>query len=380
VLKLPPLSLYIHFPWCVKKCPYCDFNSHPIKNKIPAKEYIDALIRDLTSHLDALQDRKIISIFLGGGTPSAFSSTEMARLFEFLFKNIPLEDQVEITIEANPGTIEHGNFSEYKDMGINRVSLGVQSFQNEKLKSLGRIHDNAQVETAINNLTTAGFHNFNIDIMHGLPSQTVEDALYDLQKAIDFNPTHLSWYQLTLEPNTKFYAFPPTLPDEDTLYEIERQGKTLLDNSGFSQYEISAYSKSPETQAKHNLNYWLFGDYIGIGAGAHGKLTDIKNKTIMRIWKHRHPKQYLSQPKYIQGFETITEDEIPYEFMINALRLNQGITQDVFENRTGISIKNIAKPLAMARSKSLLLPSNVIQTTKLGKRYLNDLTTLFSPS
>ncbi len=380
MLKLPPLSLYIHFPWCVKKCPYCDFNSHTIQNTIPGKEYTDALIQDLESHLPDIQGREIISIFMGGGTPSAFPTKEMARLFEYIFKNIKLSEKVEITIEANPGTIEHGNFLDYKNMGINRVSLGVQSFQNDKLKALGRIHNDTQVEQSINLLTQAGFNNFNIDLMHGLPNQNLEDALFDLQSAINFKPTHLSWYQLTLEPNTPFHNNPPALPDEDALFDIETEGKQLIASAGFNQYEVSAYSKSIETRAQHNLNYWQFGDYIGIGAGAHGKLTDIKTGIITRIWKYRHPERYLSKPDFIRGMEGIMHQDLPYEFMLNALRLNDGFKINQFENYTGLPIQTIQPQIDLAIEKNMLKQEKGrIYPSLFGQRYLNDLIDIFSP-
>ncbi|WP_440615823.1 radical SAM family heme chaperone HemW [Cysteiniphilum sp. 6C5] len=380
MLKLPPLSLYIHFPWCVRKCPYCDFNSHHLKGDIPAQAYLDTLLLDLQSHAHDLQGRQFDSIFLGGGTPSLFPSNELSKLFEHLSKHQLIADHAEITIEANPGTIEHGKFSDYKAMGINRISLGVQSLQNDKLKTLGRIHNAQNVYNAVNELTHAGFDNFNIDLMHGLPDQSVDDALFDLREALALNPTHLSWYQLTLEPNTAFAVKPPKLPDEDLLFTIEQQGKALIQASGFTQYETSAYCKDSEYQAKHNLNYWQFGDYIGIGAGAHGKITLPETGTIRRHWKRKNPKIYMQELQFPYGASDIATDERPYEFMLNALRLQRGFSISQFEQATGLSIDAIASQLNEAIARELLKKkSQHLIPTELGQRFLNDLLHIFLP-
>ncbi|MDA0911817.1 MAG: radical SAM family heme chaperone HemW [Proteobacteria bacterium] len=380
MLKLPPLSLYIHFPWCVRKCPYCDFNSHHLKGDIPAKSYLDTLLLDLQSHAHDLQARQFDSIFLGGGTPSLFPSHELSQLFEYLFKHKLIADHAEITIEANPGTIEHGKFSDYKAMGINRISLGVQSFQNDKLIALGRIHNAQNVYHAINELVHAGFDNFNIDLMHGLPNQSIDDALFDLREALSLKPTHLSWYQLTLEPNTAFAVKPPKLPCEDLLFDIEQQGKALIKSSGFTQYETSAYCKSTKHQAKHNLNYWQFGDYIGIGAGAHGKITLPEAGIIRRHWKRKNPRLYMQELQFPYGSSDIATDERPYEFMLNALRLQHGFSISQFEQTTGLNIDAIALQLNKAITRELLtMRSEYLIPTELGQRFLNDLLHIFLP-
>src|SRR3990167_4378019 len=330
-----PLSLYIHIPWCIKKCPYCDFNSHALQNELPEQAYIDQLLIDLETQLPFVQNRVIQSIFIGGGTPSLFSAKAYATLFALLKKELSLTPDCEITLEANPGTIESDRFKNYFDVGINRVSIGVQSFQNEKLKILGRIHEKSHAKYAVNEAHLAGFKRINIDLMFGLPNQTLDDALFDLQSAVDLSPSHISWYQLTLEPNTFFHRFPPVLPSDDARFDIQQAGQHFLRENGFMQYEISAYSKNDP--CKHNLNYWLFGDYLGIGAGAHAKFTDLKTMHVTRRWNTKHPKQYLTvtsdnfcEKKIISG------DELPLEFMMNALRLHQVIPIELFEIRTGL--------------------------------------------
>jgi oxygen-independent coproporphyrinogen-3 oxidase len=369
------LSLYLHLPWCIKKCPYCDFNSHELKGDIPEDAYIDRLIDDFTSHLDKIKDREIISVFFGGGTPSLFSAKSLDRLLKTLKKLIVFSDSCEISLEANPGTVEQSRFRNYFDIGINRISLGVQSFQKDKLKLLGRIHDDAEAHAAIDAIKHAGFTNFNIDIMHGLPNQSVEDALYDLNQAIHYHPTHLSWYQLTIEPNTYFYKHTPILPDEEVLETIEQQGLMLLEKNNFNRYEISAYSIKNK-QSKHNKNYWLFGDYLGIGAGAHSKIT-IDGKVI-RYWNHKSPYSYMKKDEsFISNQITIQEPDIVFEFMLNALRLFQPISFDVFEKSTGLHRDILQIPCALAVKKGLLKDAPFIETTDLGKKYLNDLCRIF---
>lgn len=375
-------SLYIHIPWCVRKCPYCDFNSHQQKEAaLPEDTYIDALIRDLHSSLrgsafatEAIHFKEIpiSTIFFGGGTPSLFSPEGIDRILTEVKNRIPFAPDIEITLEANPGTVDYDKFAGFYSVGINRLSIGIQSFQPDKLLSLGRIHDGSSAMRAIEAAQKAGFTNFNIDLMHGLPNQTVEDALYDLKTALTFEPPHLSWYQLTLEPNTLFYKQPPPLPPDDHLADIQEQGQKLLAEAGFQNYEISAYCK-PGRACKHNLNYWKFGDYLGIGAGAHAKIAN------MRYWKTRHPKEYMTSA-FLAGQQEITPDELPFEFMLNVLRLHQPISFELFESRTGLSREILLKPFATAQNKGLLtFNDHTFQPTPLGYRFLNDLTSLFLP-
>lgn len=372
------ISLYIHFPWCIKKCPYCDFNSHKISNN-NFDEYIKHLINDLNIHHGkTLAEKQIQSIFFGGGTPSLLPASLVNQLLINIEKISKFSSTIEITLEANPGTVERDSFQHYKTAGINRVSLGVQSFQNDKLKALGRIHDNKSTYQALLEIHQSDISNFNIDIMHGLPLQTVKDALYDLESALSYNPTHLSWYQLTIEPNTLFYHQQPILPNEDTLEEIEAKGKELITQNNLAQYEVSAYSTNIQTQSMHNQNYWLFGDYIGIGAGAHSKLTNSNNK-IRRIWKYKHPNVYQQQnSSYIQGEETISDNEIIYEFMLNALRLKSGFSLNLFEQRTGFSRNTILPKIKELEQQGLLnLSNDQALTTEKGFNYLNNVINYF---
>jgi len=378
-----PLSLYIHIPWCVQKCPYCDFNSHALKDRLPETAYIKALIEDLRQDIAMfpIQDRAIHTIFIGGGTPSLFSAEAIFQLLQAIAQQIPIAADAEITLEANPGTIEQDSFAGFKQAGINRLSIGIQSFQAEKLKALGRIHDAEEAIRAVERAHHAGFDNFNIDLMHGLPNQSAEDALYDLSTACALRPTHLSWYQLTLEPNTAFHHRPPQLPLDETLADIQQAGQSYLATQGFYPYEISAYTTrtEPDRRARHNLNYWLFGDYLAIGAGAHGKITDTHTQAITRYWKTRHPKAYLyADTPFLAEKKIITADEIPLEFMMNVLRVYQPISTALFEARTGVRIDQMASRLEKAKSKGLLQwNAEWIETTDLGKRYLNDLLEIF---
>ncbi len=389
MLKLPPLSLYIHVPWCVKKCPYCDFNSHRLTGDIPEDAYVTALLHDFESELANLQGRAINSIFIGGGTPSLLSARAYRALFDGLKSLASVTDDVEITMEANPGTYEHERFQAYRDAGVNRLSVGVQSFQDDKLAALGRIHCGDEARQAI---AASGFENINIDLMHGLPGQTPQDALYDLQQAIDLQPAHISWYQLTIEPNTVFYTKTPTLPPDETLWGIQESGQALLAEAGFTQYEISAYSQ-PGRRSRHNLNYWNFGDYIGIGAGAHGKLTDLSTGQIFRNWKTRMPADYLAADHFsavegslVHGFEAgrrlLEPDELPIEFMMNALRLNEGVALNDYTARTGASLNGIWQPVQLAQQKGLLEPFGTdlkkLRPTATGRLFLNDLLALFA--
>ncbi|MDF2940292.1 MAG: coproporphyrinogen oxidase [Gammaproteobacteria bacterium] len=378
MLSAVPLSLYIHFPWCVKKCPYCDFNSHQKPNELPEEAYIKALLQDLKQDADFAQGRPIQSIFLGGGTPSLFSAKALADLFAEIQNQISLASDCEITLEANPGTIERGQFSEYRSIGINRISLGVQSFQTEQLKKLGRIHSGDEAARAVEEIHRAGFDNFNIDLMHGLPGQTLETGLSDIKKALELAPSHLSWYQLTIEPNTLFYAKPPQLPEDEILASIEIEGEALLAQAGFMHYETSAFAK-PGRQCRHNINYWQFGDYLGIGAGAHAKITDPSQQKIFRSYKHKHPKAYLNpEQNFIAEMKTIDEAELPMEFMLNCLRLKRGFSVEQFESRTGLKLESIEKPLSIAYQKGLLeREANIIRPTALGAKFLNEILTLF---
>lgn len=385
MLKLPPLSLYVHVPWCVKKCPYCDFNSHRITGNIPEEAYINALLHDVDNELASIQGRPIHSIFIGGGTPSLLTANAYQKLFNGLQARVRFSDDIEITMEANPGTYEHDRFQAYLDAGVNRLSLGVQSFQDEKLAVLGRIHCADEARQAIASITSHGFSNINIDLMHGLPGQSPEDALYDLKQAIGLKPAHISWYQLTIEPNTVFYSKTPALPPDDTLWDIQEAGQALLASAGFQQYEISAFSQ-PGRRSKHNLNYWQFGDYIGIGAGAHGKLTNAATGQIYRNWKTRMPADYLAADHYIAhafeaGRRMLEADELPIEFMMNVLRLHDGVDVQLYGERTGQALSDIFEKLQLARQKALLEPfasANRIKPTPTGRLFLNDLLELFA--
>lgn len=378
MLKLPPLSLYIHVPWCVKKCPYCDFNSHKATGELPETAYVQALLEDFKQEATAVQGRVLHSIFIGGGTPSLLSAAAYEQLFNGLKAMVSFADDIEITMEANPGTYEHDRFQAYFETGINRLSLGVQSFQDEKLEALGRIHSASEAKEAIAQLADNGFKNFNIDLMHGLPNQSQEDALHDLQQAVALNPAHISWYQLTIEPNTVFYSKTPKLPEDDTLWTIQEAGQEYLASQGFAQYEISAYSQ-PGSFSRHNLNYWQFGDYIGIGAGAHGKLTELKTGIIHRNWKTRMPTDYLNGNKPFEaGQRIIGAEEMPIEFMMNALRLNQGVPEEMFSDRTGLPIMALTESMQIAQQKGLLENNNRLQPTPQGRLFLNDLLELFT--
>ncbi len=380
--EYPPVTLYIHFPWCVKKCPYCDFNSHAARDEIPEKQYIDALIADLEQHAPDIWGRSIESIFIGGGTPSLISAEGIDRLLGQVRALSKLEPTAEITLEANPGTFEQQRFQDFRTIGINRLSIGIQSFNDDHLKTLGRIHDANNAIAACETARHAGFDNFNIDLMHGLPNQTAAEAIQDVKQAISLQPTHLSYYQLTLEPNTLFATNPPTLPDEDTLADIQEHGKQLITAAGFSQYEVSAYAQDGK-QCHHNLNYWRFGDYLGIGAGAHSKLSFPADNSIVRHSKPRHPTDYMktaSSAERIRGMQAVTEEDARLEFMMNALRLTDGFATHDFEQRTGEHIAVIRATLDKAESEGLLTRTmQHIQTTEHGAQYLDTLLQLFMP-
>lgn len=381
-MLLPPLSLYIHVPWCVRKCPYCDFNSHKADASLPENDYIAALLDDLDTDLAWLKaqevnERPIHSIFIGGGTPSLLSVHSYEQLFDGLKQRLTFSDDIEITMEANPGTFEADKFKGYRDLCINRLSIGIQSFQDHQLKHLGRIHSGQEAVRAVNMAKNAGFDNFNLDFMHGLPDQTLEDALADLQQGIDLGPTHLSWYQLTIEPNTEFFKRPPVLPQDETLWAIQEAGQKLLAENGYEQYEISAYAKQGKI-AKHNLNYWQFGDYLGIGAGAHGKLTiphdDIAQSKIYRTAKTRLPKDYLNLAKrFLVVQENIEIEDRDLEFLMNGLRLFHGVDKTLFSERTGLAYEQIEDKIEALVKQGLLEAGDKLKTTPKGQLFLNEL-------
>ena len=404
-----PLALYIHIPWCVKKCPYCDFNSHTLPvdhsslssqiapqaatadNKALADDhfavYVEALIEDINSQLPLIQGREITSIFIGGGTPSLLPIKQYQRLFDHLKSVLPLASDLEVTMEANPGTLEHAPFEEYLKVGINRLSMGVQSFSDTKLESLGRIHNANQAQLATQAAKRAGFKRVNIDLMHGLPDQSLAEALYDIEQAHQAGATHISWYQLTIEPNTVFYRNTPVLPDDNDLADIEEQGSDLLTQLGYKNYEVSAWVSEQDTQCRHNVNYWQFGDYLAIGAGAHGKITLAEDgvypefeRGIYRFSKTRLPKDYMSYegfPKMV-GFSPIADEDLSGEFMMNALRLSSGVPLALYNDRTGLSAAEITPIIERLQQQGLLVnKADLIQPTALGRRYLNQVLQAF---
>lgn len=415
IVKDIPLALYIHIPWCVKKCPYCDFNSHelPMDSQLSMyDEYVDTLLLDAASQQALTQGREISSIFIGGGTPSLLPIAQYQRLFNGLREIFQFAGDIEVTMEANPGTLEHAPFAQYLDVGINRLSIGVQSFAAGQLTTLGRIHNPAQALSAIKAARRAGFERVNVDLMHGLPQQTMSEALNDIQMAHEAGATHISWYQLTIEPNTVFYRSQPILPDEDSLADIEQAGQTLLEHLGYDNYEVSAWAGSSDKPCRHNVNYWQFGDYLAIGAGAHGKVTiddrygnqtltadklsdevlkKVSTETgIYRFSKSRMPKDYMTfdidtmnnikkegAPKMV-GWQAIARDELVSEFMLNALRLHEGVTWSLFEARTGLSYDNIALEVNQLIQQGLLVDEHEhLQPTALGRRYLNQILRVF---
>ncbi|MCE7505779.1 radical SAM family heme chaperone HemW [Polynucleobacter sp. IMCC30063] len=379
---LPPLSLYIHFPWCEKKCPYCDFNSHQIKDTgFDEARYLRALIQDLQTELPRIWGRKVQTIFIGGGTPSLISPAGIDWLLSSIRALVPLDPAAEITLEANPGSVEAAKFAAFAGTGINRISLGIQSFHDAQLQALGRIHNGNQAKRAIE-IAQTHFQAVNLDLMYALPQQTCADATVDLRTALAFNPTHLSLYHLTLEPNTLFASQPPVLPNEDDSDAIFENNLALLTDAGYARYEVSAYSK-PQQACKHNLNYWQFGDYIGIGAGAHGKIS--LPHSITRQVRERHPETYMhameTQGHALIETRELTPSEIPFEFMLNALRLTAGVATTSFAERTGLSLQTIGKEIERATAKGLLdSHPTTIKPTALGLQYLNDLQELFLKS
>lgn len=378
---LPPLALYVHVPWCVRKCPYCDFNSHGVGHQaeLPEEAYLQALLADLDDDLALASPRELKSLFIGGGTPSLMSPGFYRQFLDGLRERLPFADDIEITLEANPGAIEQGRFQGFRQAGINRLSLGVQSFQAEQLTVLGRIHGADDACRAVQSARQAGFDNLNIDLMHGLPGQDVASALADLETALSLRPEHLSWYQLTLEPNTEFYSSPPTLPSDDLLGDIQEAGQERLDAAGFRQYEISAYARSGR-MAQHNLNYWMFGDYLGIGAGAHGKLSALSVEgefDIERRWKTRQPEAYLRRRQdprgFVAGREPVLPVSLPLEFAMNALRLIDGVPMSTWEAHTGRPVGDLETHLSSLRKKGLLVQdAEWLQATPQGLLFLND--------
>lgn len=377
MLQLPPLGLYIHFPWCVKKCPYCDFNSHALKQDLPEMEYVACLLQNAELALNDVQHRSIQTIFMGGGTPSLFSAKALDVLLSGLKNRFTFSPNIEITLEANPGTVEQQRFNEYRAIGINRLSLGIQSFNEKHLEKLGRIHSGIEAQIAIDTVRSAGFTNFNCDLMFGLPHQTIAEGLADLEMAISLNPTHLSWYELTIEPNTYFWHHPPRLPEDDLVITLQEQGQQLLQEAGFAQYEVSAYSQ--QIPCRHNINYWEFGDYLAIGAGGHAKITRPIESSIIRYHHFRHPKQYMDTSLgFVQEKSVIPTTQLAFEFMLNALRLKAGVPTKYFSERTGLALHTIQRALEQACDKGLLLPyEERLCTTPLGYRFLNDVVSLF---
>ncbi|MCT8234283.1 radical SAM family heme chaperone HemW [Proteus mirabilis] len=375
MLKLPPLSLYIHIPWCVQKCPYCDFNSHTLKGKVPHQEYVQHLLNDLDADLTHVGSREVQTIFIGGGTPSLLSAESMADLLYGVKERIAVAPDAEITMEANPCTVEAERFAGFQRAGINRISIGVQSFGNDKLIRLGRIHDADEAKNAARLAKELGLRSFNLDLMHGLPDQSLSQALSDLQQAIALSPPHLSWYQLTIEPNTQFGSRPPKLPDDDMLWDIFSEGDKLLTAAGYQQYETSAYCK-PGFQCQHNLNYWRFGDYLGIGCGAHGKISFADGR-IMRTVKTKHPKGFMAG-RYLHQQNWVDNDDRPFEFFMNRFRLLEAFPRQDFSDYTGLAQETIRRQIDEALALGYISETETHwQITPHGKLFLNSLLELF---
>lgn len=378
LLELPLLSLYVHIPWCVRKCPYCDFNSHESNGELPETQYIDALLQDFRNAKQYAQGRTLQSIFFGGGTPSLFSAPGYVRLLKGLQEIIPFSVDIEITLEANPGTAEREKFADYRRAGINRLSIGVQSFDDLQLHSLGRIHGSDDARSAIEFAREAGFDNLNIDIMYGLRGQTTASAMRDLKTAIAFEPEHLSWYQLTIEPNTEFYKRPPVLPEDDALIDIQDSGLALLQTNGYARYEISAFARKAK-MARHNLNYWRFGDYIGIGAGAHGKITQVAQGQIVRTRNKKQPEHYLNtQQKFLAEITPIPVGELAIEYLLNVLRMPEGFSTSAFEAATGLGFELIQKQVSSLQVQELLsFEDSHVRPTEKGQQFLNSVLETF---
>ena len=375
------LALYVHLPWCVRKCPYCDFNSHQLKSARPDRAYLDALIRDFEAELPLIASRRIDTVFFGGGTPSLFSPDDFAWLLHTIRQRIEFAADAEITLEANPGTVERGRFAGYRDAGINRVSLGAQTFSAAALERLGRIHTSDDTHRAVEELRSAGIVNFNLDLMYALPEQTLDAAIFDVRTACALGPAHISYYQLTLEPGTVFHARPPPLPDDEAAWRIQCECQALLSAAGYRQYEVSAYARDG-FQCRHNLNYWLFGDYLGLGAGAHGKLSLALPDRILRTAKPKQPRDFqqrVSESSLGIGERNfIAVADLPFEFMLNALRLNEGFSNQCFESRTGLETEVFGAAMQDSAARGLIARSDVgWKPTDLGRRFLNDLQSRF---
>ncbi len=357
-MTLPPLSLYIHIPWCIKKCPYCDFNSHAVKSDTPEAAYVDVLLNDLTEDIQRYEvTRPLHSIFIGGGTPSLFAPESFERLLRGIEQRLTLTPNIEITLEANPGTFESQKFAEFRTLGINRLSIGIQSFNDVLLQKLGREHSAKEALAAGEIAQQAGFINFNLDLMFGLPDSNPEDSLNDVKTAISLKPTHISFYQLTLEPNTYFHRFPPKLPNDEIIFSTQKQAQQLLADHGYHQYEVSAYSQTGR-QCHHNLNYWQFGDYLGIGAGAHGKISQILPNLITRTFKPKSPEEYLSNTHKNGGANLISTAGLPLEFVMNHLRLKQGFTLTAYQAATGLNSESLEPALSNGLKEGLLIYHN----------------------
>ena len=386
LLSPPPLSLYIHTPWCVRKCPHCDFNSHAVKDELPEAQYLQALLRDLEQDLPRVWGRRVQSVFIGGGTPSLLSPQFYEQLFSALRALLVINANAEITLEANPGTIDYERFKGFRAAGINRLSIGVQTFNDEQLQVLGRIHNADQAFRAFEAARNAGFSNINLDLMFGLPAQSVTDGLHDVEQALTLHPEHLSYYQLTIEPNTLFHAQPPALPDDDTVWELQHAAQLRMADHGFMQYEISAYARQNKS-CVHNRNYWQFGDYLGIGAGAHSKLTDVRQQKILRLIKEKHPRDYINktisnpaQSGAVVSEQALSRQDLALEFMLNALRLTEGFPAALFSERTGLPISVLEAPLREAERLELIeWDLHTITPTHKGKLFLNNLLELFLP-
>ena len=388
MLSLPPLALYVHMSWCVRKCPYCDFNSHVAPESIPQQQYIDALIEDLAIDAAAAQGRALVSVFFGGGTPSLFAPEQVGRFLEAARAQVPFAPDVEITLEANPGTIEHGRFSGYRDAGVNRVSLGAQTFDAAHLQTLGRIHGSGDIARAVEEVARAGIDNFNLDLMYGLPQQSLQQALADVDAALALGPAHISHYQLTLEPGTVFYHRPPPLPDSEAIWQMQLACQERLAAHGYEHYEVSAYARD-RRRSRHNVNYWRFGDYIGVGAGAHGKLTWLANAegrrpAIVRSARIKQPREFLRRAaaERISDRFVVASVELPFEYMLNVLRLIDDFAVADYESRTGLAFETVAGAVADAEGKGLLqkVEAGRWRVTELGQRFLNDLQALFLPA
>ena len=378
----PPLGLYVHMPWCVRKCPYCDFNSHAVKDALPADEYIQALIADLEHELPGVWGRPVGSIYFGGGTPSLFSAGQVGTFLAAARARLNLRPDVEITLEANPGTIERDSFAAYADAGVNRVSLGVQSFDDGMLKAIGRIHGRREIEQSLQSLASSAISNFNIDLMFALPGQGMAQSRRDVEMAVAAAPAHISFYQLTIEPNTAFAASPPPLPEEDAAWEMQQAGLEMLEANGYRQYEISAFAQT-DRQSRHNMNYWRYGDFLAIGAGAHGKITTAADGRVRRYAKHRHPRRYLQAAgtgEWCAETRVLGEDELVFEFFLNQLRLKQGVIIGDFAARTGLPWQTVETRVQKAVDKGLLeVRGERLISTPLGWRFVNDIQQIFLP-